>query len=90
MNKPNATAKDINGPNFIGTIHLLPSSAAHGKRHRAHNVTLDITAKADLLRQDVGAQGPTVTLVPVSTAVAGPASTVKFKRITVITKGPRP
>jgi polyphenol oxidase len=91
LNKPNATIKDLNGPNFVGTIHLLPSSAAHGRRHRMHNVTLDITQKADLLRQDVANQGPMVTLVPVNTGGPGAAApTVRFKKISVITNGHRP
>jgi polyphenol oxidase len=91
LNKPDATLKDLNGANFVGTIHLLPSSAAHGRRHRMHNVTLDITQKADLLRQDVANQGPMVTLVPAKTGPAGGAApTVRFKKISVITNGHRP
>lgn len=88
INKPDATLKDLNGPNFIGTIHLLPSSAAHGKTHRPMNVTLNVTAKASLFRQDGSGKGPAFTLVPVNPHL-GPgqaAPTVKFRKIVVLAR----
>jgi polyphenol oxidase len=88
INKPDATLKDLNGANFVGTIHLLPSSAAHGKTHRPMNVTLNVTAKAGLLRQAAAGKGPTFTLVPVDPnlgAGAG-APTVKFRKIVLVAR----
>lgn len=88
LNKPDATAKDVQGPNFVGTIHLLPSSAAHGQRHRPQNVTLDITRKAGLLGQDGQGKGPTVTFVSVNPRLDPKmeAPKVKFQKIVVVTR----
>jgi polyphenol oxidase len=87
LNKPDATAKDSNGPNWVGTIHLVPHSGA-GMQHQSINATLNITAKAGLLRLDAPGKGPTVTLVPVDTrsdrSVASPV--IKFRSIRVTTK----
>ncbi len=88
LNKPDATNNDLNGPNFVGTIHLLPSSAAHGKTHRPMNITLNVTSKANLLRQDTPGKGPTVTLVPVDPHLKEGEAVpmVKFRKIVVVTK----
>jgi len=88
LNKPDATNKDLNGPNFVGTIHLLPSSAAHGKRHRPLNITLNMTSKANLLQEGGPGKGPTVTLLPVDPHVkeGEMIPTITFRKIVVITK----
>ncbi len=88
LNKPDATARDVQGPNFVGSIHLLPSSAAHGQRHRLQNVTLDITPKAGLLGQVGPGKGPTVTFVSVNPRLDPKLETpsVKFQKIVVVTK----
>jgi hypothetical protein len=87
LNKPDATAKDSTGPNCVGTIHLVPHSG-EGMQHRSVNATLNITAKAGLLRLDAPGKGPTVTLVPVDTrsdrSVVSPV--IKFRSIRVTTK----
>jgi polyphenol oxidase len=88
LNKPDATAKDSTGPNCVGTIHLVPSSGAAGMHHRPINATLNITAKAGLLRLDGPGKGPTVTLVPVDTRHDRSAvpPVIKFRAIRVTTK----
>ena len=88
LNKTDATVKDINGPNFVGTINLLPASASKGMTHKPFNITIDVTSKAHLFGMDGAGKGPTVTIVPVQPHLkAGePAPTLRFKSISVITK----
>jgi polyphenol oxidase len=89
LNKPDATAKDVGGPNFVGTIHLVPSMMpGAGMHHKPINATLNITSKAGLLQQDGGGKGPVVTLVPVDLHLrtVGPGPALKFNRMRVTTK----
>ncbi len=67
---------------------MLPSSGAHGQTSRPFNATLDLSSKLGLLSQAGGAQGPTVTFVPVNPQVKpdAMAPTFKFKKIVVVTK----
>ena len=57
-------------------------------QHRPINATLNITAKAGLLRLDAAGKGPTVTLVPVDTRHDRSAvpPVIKFRSIRVTTK----
>jgi polyphenol oxidase len=86
LDRPDATAKDVNGPGYAGTLTLLPSSRAHGKGRRPVNLSLEVGAKfGELLRTR---RSVSVTVVPADPGFAGAApAKVRFQGLSVVAGG---
>jgi hypothetical protein len=85
INKKDATLKDVGGPNYAGTLTLLPSSKAHAKKSSPIDLSLAIGAKFGNLLQRSEKMSVTIVSEQGFKKPAEHAPTVKFQKLSVVT-----
>jgi polyphenol oxidase len=83
INKKDATTKDVGGPDYAGTLTILPSSKAHAKKQAPFTLSLDVGQKFGALLEK--SKNISVTIVP-EPGIKKPAEhaeRVRFQRLSV-------